>query len=177
MGVVASVRSMQLLGGGTYFEGPLRKCQQMLDQYTVAGQNAFDLCILVTDGGAEESVAQLQAMRLLNSKTKLMGIYVGQNATHRAKLRALTSCTASTTQQCPYFESAADFDLLRSRAGDLAAGVTTGLTSEVTEKKITYDCKTPIWTLGSLVLWVPLVVWWCYLHANCPKRGPTAATK
>jgi hypothetical protein len=174
--VESSVRNMQLLGGVTYFEGPLRECQKMLDQYGDAGEQTFDVCILITDGVSDESNAELKAMNLLRSTTKLMGIYVGTNAAHREKLRELSSCTTASNQQCAFFESAADFALLRARASDLAQGVTTGLTSEVTEKLISHECDTPFWTLSGLVLWAPFLLWWCYLNLACPQRHISTTT-
>jgi hypothetical protein len=176
--VNVAVRSMQLLTGGTSFEGPLRKCQNLFDQHTDAGQQTFDVCILITDGKTVESSSQLQAT--LKSNTKLMGIYVGTNATHRDKLHSLTSCASPAGKQCPFFVSASDFALLRSRAGELSQGVTTGLLNQVTEEVVRHECHAPLWTFAGLLLWVPFLSWWCYLHVNCLKRkSPTThrATK
>jgi len=174
--VRSSVRSMSLLGGGTSFAGPLRECQRMLDDYSGAGGQTFDVCILITDGNSDETNSQLKAMNLLHSTTKLMGIYVGTSASHGEELRSLTSCTTPSNQQCSFFESAADFALLRARASDLARGVTTGLASEVTEKVVTYECDTPVWTLSGLLLVAPLVLWWCYLNFSIPQRDAGTVT-
>jgi len=175
--VVTSVKEMTQLGGGTSFAGPLRECQKLLTEYTAAGAQTFDLCILITDGNSDESNAQLQQMNLLASSTKLMGIYVGNNAQSSDKLHELTSCTTPTSQQCPFFESAADFALLKKRAKDLAEGVTTGLTSEVTERVITYKCDAPVWTLCGLGLCIPFLLWWSYLHCPRPRPSVPAAKK
>lgn len=168
--VKGSLNGMTQLGGGTSFAGPLGECQKMLNQYAAAGSQTFDLCILITDGMSDESNSELK--NVLASTVHLMGIYVGSNDQHSAKLHGLSSCSTPFAVQCPFFESATDFALLQSRATDLASQVTTGLTEEVTERVITYECDTPFWTLSTLALWLPLISWWCYLH--CPRWERTA---
>jgi hypothetical protein len=175
--VSASIGNMNKLGGGTSFEAPLRECQRMLAESSKAGTQTFDLCVLVTDGASDESNQELQQMGLLSSATKLMGIYVGSTQQDSDKLRGLTSCTSPSPQPCPFFESAADFELLQNRAKGLASQVTIGLTSEVTETVITHDCNTPLWTLYALALCFPLLVWWCYLHCPRPARPAQAVKK
>lgn len=166
---LSSLRSMQQVGGGTSFAGPLRECQRQLDQYSGAASDTFDLCILITDGNSDEDNQELEDMKLLSPATKLMGIYVGENSAHREKLHDLTSC-GSQRADCPFFESAADFELLRGRARDLASSVTTGLENEVTERVVTHRCDIPLWTLHGIWLWIPLLIWWCYLHVSLPQR-------
>jgi len=163
--VITSVKSMAQLGGGTSFAGALAECQKQLTAYEAAGSETFDLCILITDGASQETKAELQ--NILMSSTKLMGIYVGNDVDDSKSLYDLTSCTGTTSPECPFFESAADFSLLRSRARDLASRVTSDLTSEETERVITYECDAPIWTLWGLSFWLPFLMWWCYLH--CPR--------
>merc|ERR1712066_183628 len=47
--VTSMLDGMQQRGGDTQFGNALGLCQQQLDAYADAGQNTFDICVLITD--------------------------------------------------------------------------------------------------------------------------------
>jgi len=158
------VRSIVKGKGGTQFSEALRMCQSQFDVHSAAGQDSFDVCVLITDGESSEEPANLRG--LLASSTEIMGIYVGDEQASRARLRSLTSCGTAASGDCRFFASVADFTALQRSARSLAEQITTGLESEVMETVIAYDCSTPFWTLICLPGIIPFIMWWCYMHLH-----------
>jgi uncharacterized protein YegL len=168
-GVSTALGGIPQQSGGTVFGGALNICQQQLNGYTQAGDGAFDLCVLFTDGDSSEDPSTLPP--LLAADTKLMGIYVGNSATSAEKLWQLTSCSGGQpSAPCPFFTSAEDFERLRSNAQQLAESITTGLETEFAERLAIYQCDAPVWTLVGLLAVLPALFWWLYLRL--PQRSP-----
>jgi len=161
--VKAAVLRMEQDSGGTQFAKALSLCSSKLAGYsTDAG--AFEVCVLVTDGEAQESPDELDG--ILSSDTTLMGIYVGDSAASGEKLREITSCGG---QDCRFYASASNFAELSAKATDVAQAVTQGLEESKTTEYFVYHCEgEPWWTVWALLGVVPAVLWWVYLHTPRP---------
>merc|ERR1712054_282915 len=62
-----------------------------------------------------------------------------------------------------------------SRAGQVAANITKDTESSTTRRDFTYPCaEPPLWSLWALLLLLPAMLWWCYLHVRCRKEQPPA---
>eukprot|EP00929_Paragymnodinium_shiwhaense_P097552 TRINITY_DN59204_c0_g1_i1.p1 TRINITY_DN59204_c0_g1~~TRINITY_DN59204_c0_g1_i1.p1 ORF type:complete len:647 (+),score=91.57 TRINITY_DN59204_c0_g1_i1:85-2025(+) len=168
------IRQIRQDSGGTNFEPPLKLCQQKLTAFSQPGPKAYEMCVLTTDGASSDKPSDLWA--LLSNRTHLIGIYVGSNAGDSKELQNIVCFhEPPSPSPCRLFVSAANFAELVSRAGQLAANITKDTESSATRRDFTYPCDPPpLWSLWALLLLLPLMLWWCYLHVRCRKEQPPA---
>jgi hypothetical protein len=120
--------SMELKGQDTNFAEALSACQALLDGYKEAGDNSFDVCVLITDGEDRSWQSEAKLKDMVNAKTAVFGIFVGNDALGQTKLHNIVGCgrAAKHDEECDFFASAADFDALKDKTTEIAQDVTRG---------------------------------------------------
>lgn len=159
--VVNKTKKLKQKNEGTTFSHPLKECQRQLDNYKGAGNNTFDLCVLMSDGLSGEKIKNLKL--ILKNTTRLMTIFVGNIASFEQFLKELSSCNGT---DCPFFASAKDFDELKLKID--------GIAEELGGMIKVVACDFPRWVLSGVLLLLPLLLWWVYLHC-CFRRSVTGS--
>jgi len=157
--VKAVVQAMTQDSGATYMANALKTCLMELGMH---GGKAAHVCIMITDGEASDPEALPDVLHQLNaSSIKLMGIYVGSEASMAAKLRNMV-CSDSSEKACPWFARATNFAELRGRAADIAAEIASH--SQGHSGDVMRTCSPPLGALLGLLLVLPALLWWLWLH-------------
>merc|ERR1712050_525075 len=107
--------------------GALSLCQQQLDAYADAGQNTFDICVLITDGEDNSFKSDAELKGMVRKETAVFGIFVGSDQAGSSRLHHVVGCGKAESQHkeaCDFFASANDFKLLASRTREIAEDVT-----------------------------------------------------
>merc|ERR1712232_84073 len=128
---------------------------------------------LTTDGASNDDPADL--WKLLANTTNLMGIYVG-NSDRDAKQLQDVVCYKEppTPSPCKYFVAAANFQQLVARAREVASSIASETDRSVTHITHDFPCDAPLEVLWALLLLLPAVLWWLYLHLRCPRKPAPA---
>merc|ERR1740121_2201911 len=73
-----------------------------------------------------------------------------------------TSDPSSGEAACPWFAKATDFEELRQQTAAIAAAIASHTKGH--SGGVTLACSPPVWTLSGLVLALPALLWWLWLH-------------
>eukprot|EP00929_Paragymnodinium_shiwhaense_P062172 TRINITY_DN31036_c0_g1_i1.p1 TRINITY_DN31036_c0_g1~~TRINITY_DN31036_c0_g1_i1.p1 ORF type:complete len:698 (-),score=171.00 TRINITY_DN31036_c0_g1_i1:330-2423(-) len=178
--VKARVKSMAMkFKGTTMTHLALDMCKEKLMNSGL--DNAFKVCVLITDGYPTEARLTRRASReVLDAGIYIMGILVSSSVKIQSDgkdLKHLTSCSRERDSgDCKWYIELRDWGDLQGRATTIASSITESVTySTVTAAP--YVCSRPWWTLGSLASIIPLIAWLVYLHRPRPPPAPPAERK
>eukprot|EP00928_Gymnodinium_smaydae_P036385 TRINITY_DN25442_c0_g1_i1.p1 TRINITY_DN25442_c0_g1~~TRINITY_DN25442_c0_g1_i1.p1 ORF type:complete len:615 (-),score=64.77 TRINITY_DN25442_c0_g1_i1:56-1900(-) len=164
-------RGLSQMRTGTDFAKALRQANTQLLNAAKTGPEAFDICVLITDGEDTSGLSGPQLQQLVGPQTAIFGVFVGSDAGAQKKLRAVTKC-GRAEEGCDFFAAVADFGSLRSKAEEVARTISIG----------SRRCSaTSPWSWLWLLALLPALLWWLWLMLGQrqllsllrPARGPT----
>lgn len=126
--VLTKFANMQQMEAWTYFDKGLSACKSNLESYQTK-QKSFDVCVLITDGVDMSGLEPSALQSLLPADTSIFGIFVGSDDKGIGLLKNITECgqAKSSKHECDFFASASNYEVLSSRADEVAGEVIRGV--------------------------------------------------